>query len=501
MPTLLSLPAELHLQIIEETDLYDLEALWTSCKTFYAYGEDKLRLHTYRKAKFHTITVGWETGSPNQSHPLLYLRDILEDEEIRLYPRAMQINPLSYWDRYEEGDYDYPSLANQRKSEIDKIIEDHGDRINTMVAEIHRKLLPNAPIADATAWSNEIQLEEPAATVLLLLALYPHLEYLHIDDPGQDWWSANLGAVFTSLTAAASDPTTNTLGIFSRLSDFKLTGEPGPVGPQSKAELFSPFMAVPTMRSIKAYDVDGRNFQWSWGVGFSQVTDVKLEMCDIDTTTLTSHISAVKTLTTLKYTFYPTTDEDEAGSARWEPRAIVASLRLYACDTLTILELTASTLMRTLPFQDDEPYIGTLRTFKVLQSVKLDTMMLYERIKPASSVPLEPRQKDPQSHRKRPRAQPLVDFLPPSIQRLHMTSRTVGNVPSGKDVDGMFKGLPDLRTRYLPKLKEICVEYTGKGDYVEQEGHEALCERCEEAVIMVQFIGWSGETSQTSWMR
>ena len=409
----------------------------------------------------------------------------------------MQISPLAYWDRYEEGEFDCPSLADQRKAEIDKIIEDHGDRFDTMVAEIHRKLLQNAPIAEATAWSNEIQLEELAATVLLLLSLYSHLEYLRIDDPGQDWWSANLGAVFTSLTAAASDPMTNTLGIFSRLSDFTLTGEPGL---PSTAELLSPFMAVSTMRSIEAYEVNGRNVQWSRGIGFSQVKYVKLEMCDIDTVTLTSHVSAVKSLETLEYIFSPTTDEDEAGSARWEPRAIVASLRLYACDTLTILELTAANLTKILPFQDDEPYIGSLRAFKVLRSVKLDTMMLYERAKLASSVPLEHRQKSLQSHQKQAKAQLLVEFLPASIQRFHMTSRTVGKGPSKKDVGAMFKGLP-LSTRYLPSLEQICVEYKDEGDAVEQEGRLELRSWCKENDINFESIEWSGETTQTSWMR
>ena len=439
MPTLLSLPVELHLMIIEKTDLYDLEALWTFCKTFYAYGEDKLRLHTYKKTNFHTIAVDWDTGSTNQVHPLLRLRDVLEDEEIGLYPRVMKMDSLEYWNPDEDDD-DYPSL------EIDKIIEEYGDRIHTMLADTHRKLLPNASIEEATAWSNDVAWEGPAPIIILLLTLYPHLEDLCIHDLCPAWWSVNIGLLFTFLTAAASDPTTNTL---SRLSKITLTGG------SRLADVLSPLMAVPTMRSIEAYDLKGRNVQWSRGLGSSQVKDLKLELCDIDTATLTSHIGAVKTLATLKYSFCPTKDEDKAGSHRWEPRAIVASLRLYACDTLTILELTAANLMETLPFHDDEPYIGSLRAFKVLRSVKLDTMMLYKQFEPASSVLFEPEQKDPRNHQKQARAQPLVNFLPASIQRFHMTSKTVGRCPSRKDVGAMFKGLSVLKTRYLPRLEAI----------------------------------------------
>lgn len=53
MPSLMSLPPELHLKSIEETELYDLEALWTSCKKFYVSGEENLQMHTYKKAKYH----------------------------------------------------------------------------------------------------------------------------------------------------------------------------------------------------------------------------------------------------------------------------------------------------------------------------------------------------------------------------------------------------------------------------------------------------------------
>lgn len=355
MPTLLSLPAELHLQIIKETDLYDLESLWTSCKTFFVYGEDLLQMHRHRQAKYHTITVGWDNGPPKQIHPLLDLRDILEDEEGRLYHRVMEINSLSYGDPEDDRDDLHPQ---QKQAEIDKIIEKHGDRITTLVSEIHRKLLPNAPTTDAMAWNNEIQLGEPVATVILLLALYPHLESLRIYDAGEDWWNSDYGALFTSLTAAAMDPTTNTLGIFSKLSEFTLKGCIEQSGMESQAELFSPFMALPKMRSVEAYDVDGRDVQWPWGPGFSQVINIKLEVCDIDTTTLNNHIGAVKALERFTYAYHENTYAD---NSTWEPRAILKSLQLHACDTLVFLELTAGALESSKRFQNDEPFIGSLR--------------------------------------------------------------------------------------------------------------------------------------------
>ena len=74
-------------------------------------------MHRYRKAKFHTIGVGWDDDSPNQIHPLLGLLDVLEDQESKLYPRTMEINPRSY---DLEGDESYLS-EQQEEAEIERI--------------------------------------------------------------------------------------------------------------------------------------------------------------------------------------------------------------------------------------------------------------------------------------------------------------------------------------------------------------------------------------------
>ncbi|CAF9934833.1 hypothetical protein IMSHALPRED_009855 [Imshaugia aleurites] len=521
MSTLLGLPTELHLRIIKETDLYDLESLWTSCTTFYDYGKQDLQMNRYRKAKYETITVGWDYSTPpTHIHPLFDLRNILEDNESRFYPRVMKINSMSYVD---PEDYDNTMTAQEKDAENDKIVQQHDHRITEMVLEIHRKLLPNAPTTDAMAWNEDILDAEPAATVILLLALYPHLEYLHMYNPGQECWSSEYGALFSALTAAAMDPATNTLGIFSRLSDFTLKGCTRSSESECKVELLGPFMALSKMRSIKAHIVDGRNVEWPWGTGFSQVTDVKLEACDIDTTTLTNHICAVKALESFTYTFYPSEElsldgdqytwptiqtsylngEYPPGLSRFEPRAIVASLQSHACDTLVFLELTAYTLRSSVPFQDEEPYIKSLRGFRTLRVVKLGTVMLYGRTKRSARFALKSKLGLKQDDSLGARAPPLIDFLPASIHRFHMTSGKVGKSPSRDDVRAMFQGLPEMREERLPMLEEICVEYKENGNTEEKEGRQELQSRCKEVGIEVESIKWVkdsyGRKSQTSW--
>ena len=484
MPSLLSLPAEIHLRIIEETDIYDLEALWTSCKTFHLYGAKDLRANHRRKALYHTIVVGHDNDSQSQTHPLLDLRDLLEDEDVRFYPKVMKIKSLSYGNPWNERHH-------VRKAGIVGIIIKHGDRIAKLVSEVHRKLIPNAPTGDAMVWNKDIQNGRRAATVILLLALYPRLESLQIYIPGQKWWDVEYGKLFSALTAAAMNPATNTLGIYSRLSEFSLEGNMGGLWRTgiSKLELFNPFMALPTVRSIEAHNVDVRDVGPPWKRGFSQVNDVKLRSCDIDTPTLYRHVHAVQALKRFTYTFYPSNEFWASSNIRMKPRlqlgAILSLLRDFACDTLAFLELTARSLEKSVPFQYDDPYIGSLRTFKALQEVKLDTMVLYERTKPSAHVALNLWGKFPRDHRLFAKTQKLIDFLPPSIQRFQMTSRKVGKGLWRKEVDTMFKEFPQLRTERLPNLQEICVEYKRNGNMMEKEGRRELRSRCKEAHITV----------------
>lgn len=484
MPSLLSLPTEIHLQIIEEIGIYDLEALWTSCKTFHFYGAKDLRANHRRKALYHTIVVGRDNDSQSQTHPLLDLRDLLEDEDVRFYPRVMKINSLSYWDLGDER-------SHMKKAGIVGIIIKHGDRIRRLVSEVHRKLLPEAPPGDAIAWNKEIQNGRPAATVILLLALYPHLESLQIYISGEDWWDVEDWELFTALTRAAMNPVTNTLGIYSRLSEFSLKGKKGdPLRPDSAIEPFNLFMALPTMRSIEARDVEDRHVPRPRGRrDLSKVNDVKFISCDVDMDMLYNLIHAVKALKRFTYKFYPSKELWAESSDRVRPRlqpgAILALLRNHACDTLAFLELTACSLENSLPFEHDDPYIGSLRMFKALQVVRLDTMMLYERTKPSAHVALNLWGRFPRDHRLFAKTQKLIDFLPASIQIFQMTSRKVGKGLSRKEVDSMFKDFPQLRTERLPNLKEIGIGYKKNGNPMEEEGRQELYLRCKEAHIMV----------------
>lgn len=114
-------------------------------------------MHTRRKARFETVTVGWGNSI------------FIEDDESRLQFRVMEINSLSCRNglRTKRG----------RSRQVPHGFENRG--ILEMVLVIHQKLLPNAQTTDTMVWNDYIQSGEPATTIILLLTLYTHLAPLH----------------------------------------------------------------------------------------------------------------------------------------------------------------------------------------------------------------------------------------------------------------------------------------------------------------------------------
>lgn len=172
---------------------------------------------------------------------------------------------------------------------------------------------------------------------------------------------------------------------------------------------------------------------------------------------------------------------EEDDRPTWEPRAITATLLRYACDSLVSLDLSAAVFTGVAKFDSDEPFIGSLHSFRALRTVRLDTMMLFKKVNCFSNVSLSRVSSIQQTSWVEIRAQWLVDFLPVTIEWLEMTSQYVGKGFSKNDVAAMFTGLPMLRNR-LPELVDIVVirERSQVQSDEEKEGLEELQMRCEE---------------------
>ncbi|CAF9930587.1 MAG: hypothetical protein ALECFALPRED_004644 [Alectoria fallacina] len=447
----------------------------------------------------------------------------------------MKIGSLSYKDPEDDDKHRVEGPHVQAKTAlVANILSQYGFQISAIIAKVYGGLLPHVAKSKVKAWTDDIESGEPAAVVILLLGrllfmAWCHdgwnLENLYIYAPGQDWWrDTEWGNLFRSLTITARNSATNKLKVFSRLSELHLIGVGDDGGMEADAVMLTPFMALPTMRKNVGRVVDGRNFRWSYGTGTSEVTLFDLEG-DIDTISLSDYIRGFKALEHFRYQFSvpvdwkmgaygrghldrlksgPRADNDAANNGtdeegsdednsgvygseldlvdkpKWEPRAITATLLQYACNSLVSLDLTAAGFKGAVRFPSDEPFIGSLRSFRVLKHVCLDTMMLFKKVKCSNNGSWLRGKSIQQTSWEEIRVQWLVGFLPVTIESIKTTNSHVGNGLSENDVAGLFTGLPELRDR-VPNLLKITVEWKkDRQNNVEKEGWEEMCFRCEE---------------------
>lgn len=145
----------------------------------------------------------------------------------------------------------------------------------------------------------------------------------------------------------------------------------------------------------------------------------------------------------------------------------------------------------------EEPFIGSLRSFLVLKDVRIDTMMLFERVKRPRNVSPTGGDSSQGSPSEEVRAQSLVEFLPMTIETFSMTCGSVGKGFSKRDVRAMFAGLPK-QTQKLPRLSMMVFEWASiwvtvwnsrrhSFSIVEKEGWEELKLRCLQNDIELIF--------------
>ena len=540
---------EIIIRIMELTSAGDIVSLASCCKHFSALAQDRLAFHRKERAIAPDIVIGWlphyyhqplvihtqndvagrGQERPSLIHPSIYLQAILENDDCRFYTKVMRTGNLECIEKpdefKEEGSRDEEEeCLVQAYLFVDHIKAKYGHKVTALVANAYTALLQYLGKYDLREWTDMIKKGEPTAVTFLLLTLYPNLEILEIFEPDETWSNEkDWGGLLISLISIAKRPDIDKLRPFSRFSELILQGD-NDEGLEAWARLAVAFMELPSMRKIFGRIVEGRDVQWTAGVGTSEV--IHLDLGDeIDRASLSSLIRGCKGLEVFSFQlctdprwgrtinineldsleFGPQaeheaacedTDSDEQETERpcpenttedyrpsWEPRGIVADLLLCASHSLVSLDLTADSLDGIGVLSKDEPFIDSLRSFRVLKSVRLDTMMLFKKPK-CSSNALEVLKK-PRQHTlwKNMRPHRLVDFLPVTIEDFGITYSLVGQGLLREDVAEMFSGLPNARDR-LPRLVVIRAERKVNWQSEEEkDGWQELRVRCRDNAI------------------
>lgn len=485
MPTLLSLPNELLNHIISDVNINDIEAFSSCCKSIKLLAAARLEKHLTRKLNFPTIAIETTRGPddyysdvfPNEECPDLIptslLRDFLMDEENTLYPQSMSVGDFNTTHYGSEG---------MRSAQVTTFLEQNQgleDKIIAKVMQIKKSLFTEKPGVEAHDWIDRIKNGNTDATAALLITLFPNVKTLKM------FYSHNVADALSGtetlfmgtlerLTSAAAKNGPQALGTFSELSEIDLQGRKRCC---AYGKLIAVFMILPSMRVIKGCNVHWSAFDWPYGSVTSSVKEILLERSRIHPQFFIGCLSRIEALERFTYDQVPI---DQSNVMLWEPRFMVKALRKHARRTLVHLELTGGTSSLSSGTTLGGPFIGTLRSFQVLESVRLMTMMLFKEIDGEDIDESEEFEEftfeesvDP-NHLVEPRR--LVDFLPSSARKLEL----VGGL-TNEEARDMFADLPELKRERLPNLFEVVLE---DSDPLEQETKDL----CKNAGIRLKSI-------------
>lgn len=427
-------------------------------------------------------------------HPILALRDFLLDKESALYPRTLIVGYIGEGMFGEDGlDPEEGQIAD---SDLANVVAQLGDQLLAKVLEVSRVLRLDTGWADIwlPTWTSKIVSGDLVAAASLLITLLPNLEKLRIADTCHYSDSQPFCWVLSSLLEAATDSKRDLTGLnaFKNLTELGLHGSVDDRGGVDHY-LSIEFNALPSLRTIKGRFIDG-----GFGLGSdvfipvvsvepnSDITTLEFHQSSIEMFSFCRSIEKIKALQNFTYDFCA---DITVGEQTWEPRAIVGLLQLFASRSLVHLELTGVTNIYSVRFRRGEPFIGSLRAFEVLETLRLETVMLYKEVDgtddrtpdgpPPRNQYITPEiTQDDWAGGRNALVEPerLVDILPASAKRL----RLVGGL-SNEEAKAMLEDLVELKDERIPNLRRIFFE-----DVDPSSGISSLC---ENASVKARFCG------------
>lgn len=486
MPTLMSLAGELKFQIVSHTDLDCIVALALSSKGIHMYCGKRLKEQKERKRAWSTITVGeidslmWRKNPPVSGvHPLPVLRDLLADTGAWVYTKTLTIG-------YLEGTTGQ-GFRGEDKAELDMAeLQDavaemrFHERLLRKVLEVQQYLYPGRGETDilhcpqATQWTRKILCGDMGAAASLLVAVLPNVQKIRLVNYYRIIDSQHLLTLEHLLRAAISERD-KPIGInsFDNLTEIGMHGIFGHC--VTSYDLLNGFMELPSMRTIKGRMIvgdggDPRPFS-NGAIEPSKVTSLEFDCSAIDAASFSSSLRGIEGLQKFVFNFWA----GAFSSGRlWEPRQIMRVLGIHTTKTLRHLELTYDwdTEGAEIEIDKGEPFIGSLCAFEALETIRLETLVLYREVqaaKPSTGaiwIPTHPRR--------------LVDALPLSACRLQL----VGPLPK-HDATAMLADVASRKDEMLPNLTSIYFEHLERAEL-----DETVVTECEGAGVEMGF-GWN----------
>ena len=449
MPTLMGLPNEILISIIDTTSPEDVVSFSTCCKRMFSLARRRLEEHKEKKSLFSKIFVNGDfqpfprpLRSPNYLDHYTDLNQFFSDERNRLYPKAMVVQ----FDLEEFGSMYESDGSGIARTSATNGFEEFERQLRPRMAEVHNMIALVLGEIEAVEWGEDVKAGYPLALFLLLLALLPNLEDCEIQTFGYSLHTsnANYSKIINVMIEAALGQKENGLNVGGRLTKCTIDGE----FYDSIEKGFLPFvMMLPRMQTIQVNTLQIEDGPWPFTDAVSPVVDLDFGG-RIHNAALSNYIRGIRELKRFRYYCADNSVID------WEPCGIVAALRQYAFRSLVSLDLTIHSSDK-MTWLEISPGIGSLRSFEVLETIRLDYILLLEEVSIAHSADEVDSAESSESldEESLAKGQHLIDFLPASVRIFQLD-----NIDEEEAILDTFDGFKEHRLERLPNLELISLD-------------------------------------------
>jgi len=436
MPSIIALPNELLIMISDDLHANDIDSYSQSCKILYPLFEK----HRERKRKYAHITLGgsrdpngsWVTEDSLERTPLGVLRELLQNDKLAQYPRSLRVGCV--FKEEEIARIVAPELLGS-----DKVF---ADQVTHLIRQAKQLRFWHG-VTDQE-WMERIMEGDSDATVALILNLLGNLETLRIVE---GWGLSDPSLV---------DLTIRELCRRKQISLSTIHLDAGRYRDRFDESWFWLFMGSPSIRVI-----EGSWLRYSQNAIYnkkpvpSEVNTINLKQSSVRANRFETIFSNIRALKSFTFDF-------GEGMFFWQPHKTISLLETHAADTLTHLELTGTRHTHDSDPFEDEPFLGNLRGFKVLETTRLLNSLLFKPTLP-SGDDMEPEKGEAlpggrstttlyENDLYLVETQRLVDFLPASAKKI-----SLAGLLTTQEAEAMLADLAEERSR-VPVLREIVLE-------------------------------------------
>ena len=412
MATLLSLPNEIKLQIIDDTVPEGIESFALCCKSIYNLAEKTLEQHKAHKMIYDNMSFNF-SWSPLRSQDLLESQKLLvlsKSQRPRRYPRSVQMLSRTNWFRGGEV----------FKREVRRVCDSIFYNVDSpYLSKSKMKILLNEIVAGDVGAANS-----------MLLTLLPNVERIHLGERNNH--DTEMIDVLPKISETNKDASSWMQEKLSLVKLKEITIQSPVREINTKLGTLEAFMTLPSLRVVRAFGLKGNHIfsRWLYPDLCSNVTDLHFRQCTLAVKDLASLFRHLQALRIFSY------DHVQAQQVPTEMNyvgALIKKLYAHAGKSLTYLNYTTDTPARDSVTGPLVSQLDALSKFSALKTLRISraTIIIQD-----------------------PTPQRLISFLPPSLEELE-----IAGIVSGDEAIVMFDGMLFKKQTLLPNLQLVVFDH------------------------------------------